>query len=179
MRGVRLDYGEGQETAEVQERFLSARADPLRGAKGKKKSARCARNDVRGVGRGARNGRSLRRSLPAWADPLQEARGKKKSAHFARNDVRGSWAGIRPRVRRGVGPRSESMVGVIIKDPNILGGEPVFCGSRVPFKALTDYLEGGDTLGQFLEQYSSVSRELAVAAIEEVRRGLGGQIEWG
>jgi uncharacterized protein (DUF433 family) len=41
------------------------------------------------------------------------------------------------------------MTGVIIKDPNILGGEPVFRGTRVPFKVLTDYLEGGDTLDHF------------------------------
>jgi uncharacterized protein (DUF433 family) len=61
------------------------------------------------------------------------------------------------------------MAGVIIKDPNVLGGEPVFRGTRVPFKALTDYLEGGDTLHQFLEQSPGVSRELAVAAIEEAR----------
>jgi uncharacterized protein (DUF433 family) len=58
---------------------------------------------------------------------------------------------------------------VIIKDNNILGGEPVFRGTRVPFKVLTDYLEGGDTLDQFLEQYPSVTRELAIAAIEEAR----------
>jgi uncharacterized protein (DUF433 family) len=55
----------------------------------------------------------------------------------------------------------------IIKDRNILGGEPVFRGTRVPFKALTDYLEGGATLDEFLEQYPSVARELAIAAIEE------------
>ena len=59
---------------------------------------------------------------------------------------------------------------VITKNVNILGGEPVFRGTRVPFKALIDYLEGGDTLDQFLEQYPSVSRELAIAAIEESRR---------
>ena len=57
------------------------------------------------------------------------------------------------------------MSGVIMKDPEILGGEPVFRGTRVPFKILIDYLEGGDTLDQFLEQYPSVSRELAIAAI--------------
>jgi len=66
---------------------------------------------------------------------------------------------------------------VIIKDPDILGGEPVFRGTRVPFKVLTDYLEGGDTLDQFLEQYPSVSRELAVAAIEEARQSLIAQIK--
>jgi uncharacterized protein (DUF433 family) len=56
----------------------------------------------------------------------------------------------------------------IIKDQNILGGEPVFRGTRVPFKVLIDYLEGGETLDQFLEQYPSVTRELAVAAIQEL-----------
>ena len=62
------------------------------------------------------------------------------------------------------------MQNAITKNVNILGGEPVFRGTRVPFKVLTDYLEGGDTLDQFLEQYQSVSRELAIAAIEETRR---------
>jgi uncharacterized protein (DUF433 family) len=56
---------------------------------------------------------------------------------------------------------------VIVKDPDILGGEPVFRGTRVPFKVLIDYSEGGETLDQFLEQYPSVTRELAIAAIEE------------
>jgi uncharacterized protein (DUF433 family) len=66
---------------------------------------------------------------------------------------------------------------VISKQPNILGGEPVFRGTRVPFKVLTDYLEGGDTLDQFLEEYPSVSRELAVAAIEEARLSLIAQLK--
>jgi len=66
---------------------------------------------------------------------------------------------------------------VIMKDPEILGGEPVFRGTRVPFKVLTDYLEGGDTLDQFLEEYPSVSRELAVTAIEEARLGLIAQLK--
>ncbi len=61
------------------------------------------------------------------------------------------------------------MAKAIIKDSDILGGEPVLRGTRVPFKVLLDYLEGGDTLDQFLEQYPSVSRELAVAALEEAR----------
>jgi len=69
------------------------------------------------------------------------------------------------------------MPGVIIKDPNILGGEPVFSGTRVPFKVLIDYLEGGDTLDQFLEQYPSVSRELAITAIEEARQSLVAQLK--
>ena len=48
-----------------------------------------------------------------------------------------------------------------------------FCvGARVPFKALTDYLEGGESLGEFLEQYPSVTREAAIAALEEARDSL-------
>jgi uncharacterized protein (DUF433 family) len=69
------------------------------------------------------------------------------------------------------------MTGVIIKDPNILGGEPVFRGTRVPFKVLTDYLESGDTLDHFLEEYPSVGRELAIAAIEEARLSLVSQLK--
>lgn len=69
------------------------------------------------------------------------------------------------------------MIDVIIQDPNIHGGEPIFRGTRVPFKILIDYLEGGDTLDQFLEEYPSVSRELAVAAIEEARLSLVSQLK--
>jgi len=69
------------------------------------------------------------------------------------------------------------MQNAIIRDQNILGGEPVFRGTRVPFKVLIDYLEGGETLDQFLEQYPSVSRELAIAAIEEARSSLVSQLK--
>jgi uncharacterized protein (DUF433 family) len=65
----------------------------------------------------------------------------------------------------------------IIRDQNILGGEPVFRGTRVPFKILTEYLEGGKTLDRFLEQYPSVSRELAIAAIEDACSSLLSQLE--
>ena len=65
---------------------------------------------------------------------------------------------------------------IIVKDPKIMGGEPVFRGTRVPFKILTDYLEGGDSLDDFLEQYPSVSREDAIAAIEEARLSLVSQL---
>ena len=69
------------------------------------------------------------------------------------------------------------MQGAIIRDPNILGGEPVFRGTRVPFKILIEYLEGGETLDQFVEQYPSISRELAIAAIEEARSSLFSQLK--
>lgn len=65
---------------------------------------------------------------------------------------------------------------IIIKDPEIMSGEPVFRGTRVPFKILTDYLEGGDSLDDFLDQYPSVTRENAIAAIEEARLSLVSQL---
>jgi uncharacterized protein (DUF433 family) len=58
---------------------------------------------------------------------------------------------------------------VITQDPEILSGEPVFRGTRVPFQTLLDYLEAGDTLDEFLEQYPGVSREQAIAALEEAK----------
>jgi uncharacterized protein (DUF433 family) len=64
----------------------------------------------------------------------------------------------------------------IIKDINILSGEPVFRGTRVPFKILIEYVDGGETLDQFLDQYPSVSRELAIAAIEDARSSLFSQL---
>jgi uncharacterized protein (DUF433 family) len=69
------------------------------------------------------------------------------------------------------------MDSAIMRDPNILGGEPVFRGTRVPFKILIEYLEGGETLDRFLEQYPSVSRELAIAGIEEARTSLVSQLK--
>jgi uncharacterized protein (DUF433 family) len=58
---------------------------------------------------------------------------------------------------------------VIVKDPDILGGTPVFRGTRVPIQALFDYLEGGETLEEFLEAFPTVSREAAVATLEEAK----------
>ncbi len=60
-------------------------------------------------------------------------------------------------------------MGVIIKDSDILGGTPVFRGTRVPIQTLFDYLEGGETLEDFLEGFPTVSREMAVAALEEAK----------
>lgn len=60
-------------------------------------------------------------------------------------------------------------IGVVHSDPDILGGTPVFVGTRVPVKSLFDYLKGGDTLDDFLKQFPSVRREQAVAALELAR----------
>jgi uncharacterized protein (DUF433 family) len=60
--------------------------------------------------------------------------------------------------------KKESVVKI---DPEIMSGTPCFAGTRVPVRSLIDYLEGGETLDEFLEQFPSVSREKAVAFLEE------------
>ncbi|MCX6591400.1 MAG: DUF433 domain-containing protein [Acidobacteria bacterium] len=67
--------------------------------------------------------------------------------------------------------------GIIVKDPEILGGTPVFRGTRVPFRALVDYLEGGDTLDEFLDDFPTVPREDAIAALELAQSLLVGQLD--
>ncbi|MEJ7809454.1 MAG: DUF433 domain-containing protein [Gemmatimonadaceae bacterium] len=61
---------------------------------------------------------------------------------------------------------------VIHSDPEILGGTPVFAGTRVPLQNLIDYLAGGDTLDEFLRQFPSVAREQARAALVLAREAL-------
>jgi uncharacterized protein (DUF433 family) len=60
-------------------------------------------------------------------------------------------------------------VNIIVKNPDILGGTPVFRGTRVPVQTLFDYLEGGETIEDFLEGFPTVPREAAVAALEEAK----------
>jgi uncharacterized protein (DUF433 family) len=61
---------------------------------------------------------------------------------------------------------------VIHSDPDILGGAPVFVGTRVPVRNLIDYLEGGYSLDEFLDSFPSVSRDQAVAALEAAHQVL-------
>jgi uncharacterized protein (DUF433 family) len=61
---------------------------------------------------------------------------------------------------------------IVHSNPEILGGTPVFVGTRVPVQALLDYLEGGETIEEFLDDYPTVSREQAVAFLEEAGRAL-------
>ena len=56
---------------------------------------------------------------------------------------------------------------VVRGDPGIISGSPCFAGTRVPARTLIDYLEGGDTLDDFLEDFSTVSRKQAIAFLEE------------
>ena len=65
--------------------------------------------------------------------------------------------------------RMSNIVPVVHCDPDILSGTPVFVGTRVPVPSLFDYLEGGDTLQEFLRQFPSVRREQAIAALELAR----------
>ena len=61
---------------------------------------------------------------------------------------------------------------VIVSDKELMNGTPCFRGTRVPFKNLIDYLEGGHCLGEFLQQFPTVTREMAVQALEEAKDSL-------
>jgi len=61
---------------------------------------------------------------------------------------------------------------IIARDPEILGGTPVFAGTRVPIKAIFDYLEAGDDLDEFLDDFPSVSRDQAIGILAVARENL-------
>jgi uncharacterized protein (DUF433 family) len=63
---------------------------------------------------------------------------------------------------------------VITRSPEILGGTPVFCGTRVPLQTLLDYLQAGDSLAEFLDDFPTVTREQAVAALQLAKEALLG-----
>lgn len=61
----------------------------------------------------------------------------------------------------------------VVIDPEIQGGAPVFCGTRVPIKNLFDFIEEGDSLETFLSQFPSVSHAMAIGVLEQARVALG------
>ena len=61
---------------------------------------------------------------------------------------------------------------MITADPDIMNGTPCFRGTRVPFKNLIDYLEGGHSLGEFLRQFPTITRDMAVRSLEEAKDSL-------
>jgi uncharacterized protein (DUF433 family) len=61
---------------------------------------------------------------------------------------------------------------VVHSDPEIMSGTPVFVGTRVPFQTLIDYLEAGQPLSDFLDDFPTVSREQAIAALEQAKEAL-------
>jgi len=71
----------------------------------------------------------------------------------------------------------ERMDPVIHSDPQIMGGTPVFVGTRVPFQTLIDYIEGGDTIVEFLDDFPTVSREQVIAAIELAKKRVLASVE--
>ena len=91
----------------------------------------------------------------------------------------GSWSAFGLGVNLG---RSEietmrSPGNVIVRDPEVLGGTPVFHGTRVPFQALLDYLEGGQSLNDFLDDFPTVTREAAIHALEHAKTLVVSELE--
>jgi uncharacterized protein (DUF433 family) len=64
---------------------------------------------------------------------------------------------------------SESVIKV---DPEIMSGAPCFSGTRVPIQNLIDYLEGGDSIGEFLEDFPTVTREQVISFLEEAKQSV-------
>ena len=65
---------------------------------------------------------------------------------------------------------------MIVRDPEIMGGASCFRSTRVPFKNLLDYLEGGEILYVFLDHFPGVTREMAIAALEDAKESLFARI---
>jgi len=65
---------------------------------------------------------------------------------------------------------TEDLKGIVHADPEIMGGTPVFVGTRVPLQNLIDYLEGGESIEDFLDGFPSVKREQVIAVIEAGKR---------
>jgi uncharacterized protein (DUF433 family) len=61
---------------------------------------------------------------------------------------------------------------IVVRDPEIMSGTPFFRGTRVPFQTLLDYLEGDETLDEFLDHFPGVSREMAFEALESAKESL-------
>jgi uncharacterized protein (DUF433 family) len=65
---------------------------------------------------------------------------------------------------------------VVVVNPEIMSGTPCFRGTLVPFKSLIDYLEAGSSLSEFLEQFPTVTQQMAVKALEEAKDSLFARI---
>jgi uncharacterized protein (DUF433 family) len=73
-------------------------------------------------------------------------------------------------MRKRAAPMKERSV--VHSEPDVLGGTPVFVGTRVPLQALIDYIEGGHSLNEFLDDFPTVTREIAIAALEQAKASL-------
>ncbi len=68
--------------------------------------------------------------------------------------------------------RTEVETQIISRSPNILSGTPVFAGTRVPVQTIIDYLAGGHSLNEFLDDFPTVQREQALELLEQIKRQL-------
>jgi uncharacterized protein (DUF433 family) len=66
---------------------------------------------------------------------------------------------------------------IVCRSPNIMGGTPVFCGTRVPVQTLLDYLEAGDSIDEFLAGFPSVSRAQVIEFLEAAKDRLVESVE--
>jgi len=90
-----------------------------------------------------------------------------------RHRLNGQVTQVRTAARVGWEPYNKNMAErVIVSDLDVMNGTPCFRGTRVPFKNLIDYLEGGHSLGEFLNQFPTVTREMAIQALEEAKESL-------
>jgi uncharacterized protein (DUF433 family) len=109
------------------------------------------------------NGNSQRPVGRSNAQRLQQKRQQRKI-----ETTRNTRKPYTPQIRSSISAIQLGAV-VVIKAPQVLGGTPVFRGTRVPFQALFDYLEGGQTLDEFLDDFPTVTRNKAIAALERAQ----------
>lgn len=109
--------------------------------------------------------------LPAVPNPHGSAQPAQRPAHLKPQDIPLSLPrlGSKPEVVSDTQGGILTVMKIVVSDPEILAGTPVFCGTRVPVKTLTDYLEGGDTIDAFLDDFPTVRREQVIAFLEEAR----------
>ena len=111
---------------------------------------------------------------PLWI-ALKEANDQSESSVVHRRAPASISAARRECYTVRYGDLMSSADSVIVKNPNILSGTPVFRGTRVPLQLLFDSLERGHTLEEFVEGYPTVSREMAIAVLEEAQQLLSAQ----
>jgi uncharacterized protein (DUF433 family) len=133
--------------------------------------------------RAAQPAKTAGRGHGSKVHPTPGYRSPHRTAEFARSDFRGETApsafypassactffprAVPPSViRKGRRPPMTKLEQIVRRDPEILGGMPVFVGTRVPIRSLFDDLERGDTLDEFLHQFPSVKREQALALLD-------------
>ena len=109
---------------------------------------------------------AARAPLNRASNELPDSNGGVRKTRLKNSSAESPWPAVIYSVWRSVG----AMESVIVKNPKILGGRAVFRGTRVPLQLLFDSLERGHTLEEFLEGYPTVSREMAIAALEEAQQ---------